>query len=282
MRIIETIEEMRQTAESLRRNDKKIGIVPTMGFLHEGHLSLVRKAIEISDVVVVSIFVNPTQFGPREDLDQYPRDFERDRALLEREGVHIIFFPDNKEMYPEGYSTHIQVRGLEDHLCGLSRKGHFVGVATVVTKLFNAVRPHYAVFGMKDYQQLKVIERMTKDLNMDTQIVPFPTVREEDGLAMSSRNIYLNPEERERGLLIYTSMEKIKGLLRDGERNTATLKREAEKILLSKGGVEIDYVSITDADTLTDIDWIEDRALLAIACHVGKTRLIDNTLLTEA
>lgn len=283
MLIIETVKDMQQAAETLRREGEKIGFVPTMGYLHEGHLALVRKARELSDIVVVSIFVNPAQFGPNEDLAKYPRDMERDKNLLEQEKTDIIFFPDRKEMYPDMYSTYIQVRELEDHLCGFSRKGHFVGVATVVAKLFNIVKPHYAIFGQKDYQQLKIIERMARDLNMDLEIVSFPTVREKGGLAMSSRNTYLGPEEREKGLLIYASMKKVEELFKDGERDVAVLKKEAEKILSSRDGIDIEYVSISDTETLTELVHIHNnKAVLAIACRVGKTRLIDNTILTEA
>jgi len=282
MYIIKTARQMQQTADDLRKEGKRIGFVPTMGYLHEGHLALVRKARELSDIVVVSIFVNPTQFGPNEDFSKYPRDLERDQNLLEQEKTDIIFFPEKNEMYPERYFTFVQVRELEDHLCGLSRKGHFIGVATIVAKLFNIVKPHYAVFGRKDYQQLTIIERMVRDLNMDIEIVPFPTVREENGLAMSSRNTYLSPEERERGLLIYTSMKKAEELFKSGERDAAVLKKEAERILSSGSGVDIEYVSISDAETLTELVRIQKKAVLAIACRVGKTRLIDNTILTEA
>ncbi|MCX5811729.1 MAG: pantoate--beta-alanine ligase [Proteobacteria bacterium] len=281
MRIIETVKEMQEVADELRK-DRKIGLVPTMGYLHEGHLSLIRKAKEVSDIVVASIFVNPTQFGPSEDLAKYPRDFERDRDLLDREHTDIIFFPDVKEMYPERYSTYIQVRELEDHLCGKIRMGHFIGVATVVAKLFNIVKPHFAVFGQKDYQQLKVIERMVRDLNMDLKIVPYPTVREPDGLAMSSRNTYLSPAERKKALLIYASMKKVEGLFKAGQRNVSVLIEEIKQILSSEEGVQIEYVTISDAETLIEIDRIENKAVLAIACRVGKTRLIDNTILTEA
>ncbi|MDD5245388.1 MAG: pantoate--beta-alanine ligase, partial [Syntrophorhabdaceae bacterium] len=195
MKTITTVKEMQAVSDQLRK-DKKIAFVPTMGYLHEGHLALVRKARELGDIVAASIFVNPTQFGPKEDLAKYPRNFDRDAQLLDREKTDIIFYPDAREMYPEGYSTYIEVRKLQDHLCGKTRAGHFTGVATVVAKLFNIVKPHFAIFGQKDYQQLKVIERMVRDLNMDIEIVPYPTVRESDGLAMSSRNTYLSPEER--------------------------------------------------------------------------------------
>jgi pantoate--beta-alanine ligase len=281
MRIIKSTKEMQSFSDELRK-DRKIGFVPTMGYLHEGHLALVRKARELADVAVVSIFVNPIQFGPTEDLDRYPRDLERDMGLLEQEQTDLIFFPDAKEMYPQGFSTYIEVRELEDHLCGRTRIGHFTGVATVVAKLFNIVKPHFAVFGQKDYQQLKIIEKMVRDLNMDLQVVPHPTVREKDGLAMSSRNTYLSPEEREKGLLIHASIQKLEALVAQGQRNVEVLTEEARRILNSKGGVEIEYVTISDAETLEAISRIEGKALLAIACRVGKTRLIDNTILLEA
>ncbi len=281
MEIVHTVREMQASADRVRREGRKIGFVPTMGYLHEGHLALVRKAREVSDFVVASIFVNPTQFGPTEDLDKYPRDLERDKRLLEQEHTDLLFFPDVKEMYPPGYSTYVEVRDLEDYLCGKMRVGHFTGVATVVAKLFNIVKPHYAVFGQKDYQQLKIIERMTRDLNMDLEIVPFPTVREAGGLAMSSRNTYLSPEEREKALLIYASMTRLQELVKSGKRDAAFLVDQAKAILSSREGVNIEYVSISDAETLKEVDQVRGKALLAIACRVGKTRLIDNTILTE-
>ncbi len=279
MRIVHTVREMQQISEGLRAGDKRIGLVPTMGYLHEGHLALVRKARELADTVVVSIFVNPIQFGPKEDLASYPRDFERDRGLLEREGTDIIFFPEVPEMYPEGFSTYVEVRGLGDHLCGLRREGHFVGVATVVAKLFNAVKPHLAVFGQKDYQQLKIIQRMVRDLNMAVDVIGLPTVREAGGLAMSSRNAYLSEGDREKALLIHASMEKVKAMVRSGERNAGVLKGEARKVLESEDGIDIEYVDICDRETLEDVAVIGDTALFAVALRVGKTRLIDNTIL---
>ncbi|MDD3978353.1 MAG: pantoate--beta-alanine ligase [Methanomicrobium sp.] len=281
MRIIKTVKEMQEVADELRK-DKKIGFVPTMGYLHEGHLALVKKAREISDVVIASIFVNPTQFGPSEDLARYPRDFERDRKLLEQEKTDIIFSPDVNEMYPLEYSTYVQVRGLEDYLCGRTRTGHFIGVATVVAKLFNIVKPHFSVFGQKDYQQLKIIERMVRDLNMDLEIVPYPTVREPDGLAMSSRNTYLSPDEREKALLIYAAMKRVESLFKCGERDLSVLVKVVKQILSSKEGIEIEYITLSDAETLVEIEKIEKKAVLAIACRIGRTRLIDNTILTEA
>lgn len=280
MKIIETVNEMQKSSEEIRISGKKIGFVPTMGYLHEGHLCLVRKAREISDIVVVSIFVNPTQFGPNEDLERYPRDFDRDRRLLEQENTDIIFYPQANEMYPKGYCTYVQVRGLEDFLCGRTRKGHFIGVATVVTKLFNIVKPHYAVFGLKDYQQFKIIERMVNDLNMDLKIIPYPTVREKDGLAMSSRNTYLSPEERKKALKIYESIKTLQDMFKKGERNPETLRKKAQEILESAKGIKIDYISISDVETLEEFTHhIKDKALYAVACFVGKTRLIDNTIL---
>lgn len=279
MKIIDNINEMQKAAEELRASRKIIGFVPTMGYLHEGHLSLVRKARELSDVVVVSIFVNPTQFGPNEDLDRYPRDFERDRRLLEKEGTDIIFYPEAKVMYPENYCTYVQVRGMEDFLCGRTRKGHFIGVATVVTKLFNIVKPHYAVFGLKDYQQFKIIERMVKDLNMDLEVIPYPTVREKDGLAMSSRNTYLSQDERKKAIKIYESINTLKEMVKQGMRDADVLREKARELLESEEGIKIDYISICDTETLEELSTIKDKALYAVACFVGKTRLIDNTIL---
>jgi pantoate--beta-alanine ligase len=281
MRIIESIREMQDVAEDLRKSEK-IGFVPTMGYLHEGHLSLVKRSKELADITVVSIFVNPIQFGPNEDFARYPRDFERDEGLLEREGTDIIFCPQANEMYPNNYSTYIQVRGLEDHLCGLSREGHFIGVATVVAKLFNAVKPHFAVFGQKDYQQLKVIQRMARDLNMDLEVIGIPTVREEDGLAMSSRNTYLSAEERRRSLAIYGSIRLVQELYSKGERNAAELKRQAREVLTSAGGIQIEYVSVSDAETLDELEsTISGGAVYAVAVRCGNTRLIDNIILAE-
>ncbi len=281
MKIIRTVTDMQRLSDELRK-DSRIAFVPTMGYLHEGHLALVRRARELAGIVVVSIFVNPIQFGPSEDLAKYPRDFERDRALLEKEGTDIIFYPDDGQMYTDGFTTYVNVKKLEDHLCGRTRAGHFTGVATVVTKLFNIVKPHYAVFGQKDYQQLTIIERMVKDLNMDVEIVPYPTVRENDGLAMSSRNTYLSETERKKALLISASLKKAQELVSAGERKTDAIKNAVDAVLRREDGIEIEYIDVCDTGTLEDTPVIKDRAVLAVACRVGKTRLIDNTILTEA
>jgi pantoate--beta-alanine ligase len=281
MRTISDILEMQAVAEDLGKA-QILGLVPTMGYLHEGHLALVRQARHLGDMVIVSIFVNPTQFGPSEDLDRYPRNLERDMSLLEKEKTDILFYPEARDMYPHRYSTYIEVRNLDRYLCGTMRTGHFVGVATVVAKLFNIVKPNFAVFGQKDYQQLAIIERMVRDLNMAVKIVPHPTVREPDGLAMSSRNTYLSTEEREKALNIYRALQRAEALFGAGVRDGEMLRGEAKAILLAAKDVEIEYVSVCDTETLEELATVSDRALLAIACRVGKTRLIDNTLLSEA
>lgn len=281
MKIIRTVSEMQRSADELRKT-QTIGLVPTMGYLHEGHLALVKAARKMADVVVVSIFVNPIQFGPSEDLARYPRDFERDSMLLEQENTDIIFYPDDGEMYEKEFSTYVEVKKLEDHLCGKTRTGHFTGVATVVTKLFNIVKPHYAVFGQKDYQQLTVIERMVRDLNLDVKIIPHPTVREPDGLAMSSRNTYLSPEERKKALAISSSLKRAEEMFKAGLNDAGAIKKTVNDILQQEGGINVEYVDICDAMTLEDVSLVERKAVLAIACRIGKTRLIDNTILTEA
>ena len=281
MIIATTVAGVREQVEAWKRDGLTIGLVPTMGFLHEGHASLIERSVSENDRTIVSIFVNPIQFGPKEDLARYPRDFERDRKMLEAETTDIIFSPDYREMYPEGYHTYVQVQALEDHLCGLSRKGHFVGVATVCTKLFNIAKPHYAVFGQKDYQQLAIIQRMVRDLNQDLEIVPYPTVREEGGLAMSSRNTYLSGEGRDKALSIYASIVRLKELFAAGERAARRLKDEAERVLRSKDGVEIEYVSISDPETLEELETVTQSAVYAVAVRVGATRLIDNSKMGE-
>ncbi len=273
---------MKARAEELRARGKRIGFVPTMGYFHEGHLALMRKARELSDVVVVSIFVNPIQFGPQEDLARYPRDLERDRRLAQAQGVDILFVPSAEEMYPPGFQTYVEVTELSRPLCGARRPGHFRGVCTVVLKLFHIVKPHLAVFGEKDYQQLKVIQRMVRDLNLDVEIVPHPTVREPDGLAMSSRNVYLRPEEREAALSLYRALELARRRVAEGIRETRILRTEIEEFIRSHPHTRIDYVEFRDPETLEEMDRIDRATLLALAVFVGKARLIDNTILDPA
>ena len=280
MEVIKSPSEMQQRASAWRREGKVIAFVPTMGYFHEGHLSLMREGRERGDVLVVSIFVNPTQFGPGEDFDRYPRDMERDLRMAEEVGVDVIFAPTVEEMYPEGYQTYVEVEKVTKYLCGLSRPGHFRGVTTVVTKLFNIVKPHVALFGQKDYQQLITIQRMVKDLNMDVEIVGMPTVREEDGLAASSRNVYLSPEERKAALSLHRSLRRAEELFSEGVRESQRILEEVKKVLEAEPLVKIDYVHVCDPETLEDIEGpIGERALVAVAAKVGITRLIDNTLL---
>jgi len=281
VRVIATVKEMQGLADSWRKNGLIIGFVPTMGALHEGHLSLIRIAKSRSDRVVVSVFVNPTQFGPSEDYNTYPRNTEGDLAKCEAEGVDAVFLPSVEEMYPEGYSTYIEVQGLTEELCGRYRPGHFRGVATVVAKLFNATLPHLAVFGMKDAQQFFVIKRMVSDLNMRVEIVPAPTVREPDGLAMSSRNAYLSPEERAEAPVIYRALLLAKDLVEQrGVRDPSELVREMKRFIAEESSlVRVQYIQAVDMINLKPVSEIRGQVLLAIAAFVGKTRLIDNLIL---
>ncbi len=279
MRIIEKVKEMKLFSEMARREGKSIGFVPTMGYLHEGHLSLVRRARAENDVVVVSIFVNPIQFGPNEDYDRYPRDFERDKMLLEKEGVDCVFYPSVEEMYPQDFSTYVEETVLSKPLCGRSRPGHFRGVCTVVAKLFNIVKPHRAYFGQKDAQQFRVLRRMVRDLNMDVEMIECPIVREPDGLAMSSRNVYLSPEERGQALALYRSLRLAEELFTKGERDALKIKREMEEFLRGFDKVRVDYVEIVDEETLEPVSKIEKKVIVAVAAWVGKARLIDNVIL---
>lgn len=250
-----------------------------MGFLHEGHLSLIREGRRLADHVVLSIFVNPAQFGPGEDLEAYPRDFERDCELAEKAGADVIFAPDNEELYGENFQTYVRLEKLPNHLCGISRPVHFRGVATVVTKLFNIVRPHIAIFGQKDYQQLLVIRQMVRDLNFDIRIVGAPIVREPDGLAMSSRNSYLTPEQRRSALCLSQSLEKAQALIDTGVTRASDLSDAAARMITSHPETDIDYITICDPETLDDMETVDRPALMALAVRVGKTRLIDNRVL---
>lgn len=281
MKVIESVSEMQLLARDFRRRGEIIGFVPTMGYLHNGHLSLIRIARHKSDVCVVSIFVNPTQFGPQEDLDKYPRDMQRDKMLCEREGVDIIFAPTVAEMYPEGYCTYVEVLGrMTEVLCGRYRKGHFRGVTTVVAKLFNIVQPHFAVFGQKDGQQLAVIRQMVRDLNFPVEIIGAPTVREPDGLAMSSRNKYLTAEERKVAPVLYKSLLLAKDMIENGERDANAIVSSMKSMIAKAGLFRIQYVEIVDAETLSPVDKIKGKVMIALAAFIGKARLIDNIIIT--
>ena len=279
MKTINTTREMRSAARDLRSQRARLGLVPTMGALHEGHLSLVRAAKAKSDVVAVSIFVNPTQFGPSEDFARYPRNLEKDCELLEREGVEFVFAPTVEEVYQRGAVTWVTVEGLSDRLCGKSRPGHFRGVATVVAKLFNIVEPDVAFFGQKDAAQVAVIKRMVRDLNMAVQIEICPIVREPDGLALSSRNAYLSPDERKMALVLHASLQRAQKLFNEGERNAAKLAAEAKKAFVWQPAVKLDYLDIVDPDGLEPLETLDQKSLVAVAAFVGNTRLIDNILL---
>jgi len=281
MLVIEQIFAMRDWSEAERRGGRRIVFVATMGFLHHAHVCLVREARKRGDRVVVSIFVNPTQFGPGEDFAGYPRDLARDCALMESEGVEVIFQPAVEEMYPRGYETHVEVERLSAPLCGATRPGHFRGVATIVAKLFNIVRPHAAIFGEKDYQQLQLIRRMVRDLSMDVEIISYPIVREPDGLAMSSRNAYLAAAERQAAVCLSRSLCKAERLFKRGETSAQALIRLALAELAKEPLAKVEYVNLCDAETLDDVETIDDPAVLALAVRIGRARLIDNRVLTR-
>jgi pantoate--beta-alanine ligase len=270
---------MQRWSEDQRRAGGRIAFVPTMGFLHEAHLQLVREGKKRGDRVVVSIFINPTQFSPNEDFAGYPRDLERDRRLLEKENVDVLFHPSVREIYPEGYQTHVAVDQLSTLLCGAHRPGHFQGVATVVAKLFNIVRPHVAVFGEKDYQQLQVIRRLVRDLNYDIEIVGYPIVRQRDGLALSSRNAYLNTEERQAALCLSRSLSRAVSLVRRGEARAQVITQAVRAEIEKQPVAKVEYVSLCDPGSLKDVDQVRGAAVLALAVRVGKARLIDNVML---
>ena len=279
MRIIENVAEMQSQADTWRAQGERLALVPTMGFLHVGHLALVRSARKLATKTVISIFVNPTQFAPNEDFGSYPRDLQRDIDLTTEEGTDVAFVPRTDEMYPEGFQTYVDVTGVTQNLCGRSRPIHFRGVATVVTKLFNAVKPHIAIFGQKDFQQLVTIKRMVKDMNMDVTIVGHPTVREEDGLAMSSRNTYLSTEERPVALRLNRSLKEAQKLVDSGQRDAETILKAVNDCLTTGGGATVDYARLCNPETIEDVERIGGPALLALAVWVGKTRLIDNCVL---
>ncbi|WP_457622302.1 pantoate--beta-alanine ligase [Persephonella sp.] len=275
--LVRDISEMKSIVKDLKRKGKTIGFVPTMGYLHEGHVSLIRSSKKDNDITVVSIFVNPLQFGENEDLDRYPRDLKKDQGICEKEGVDYLFYPSYKDMYPEGFSTYVTVEGITDKLCGAFRPGHFRGVTTVVMKLFNIVKPDRAYFGLKDYQQFKVIQKMVRDLNMDVQVIGCPIVREKDGLAMSSRNKYLSDKEREAAVNISRSLFEAKRLFESGVTDAERLKERIIEIIMSSPEVrEIQYVELVDPENLESKEKAEKGDIIAIAVFIGNARLIDN------
>lgn len=281
MEIINDIEVVQSRCLEARQNGKRIVMVPTMGCLHEGHLSLMREGRKRGDLLVASIFVNPTQFGPKEDFAAYPRDLKRDAALAAEAGVDILFHPTPESMYPNGYKTYVNVEGLTKTLCGESRPGHFRGVTTVVCKLFNIVQPHLALFGRKDFQQLTVLRRMVSDLNLPIEVVGMPTVRERDGLAMSSRNVFLSPEERKQALALVDALRQARTAANHGEKHTRRLVGLVRERIGREPDAQIDYVKICDGDTLENVDRVDENSVLLLAVRIGKTRLIDNNYLFE-
>ncbi|WP_018248242.1 pantoate--beta-alanine ligase [Orenia marismortui] len=279
MKILKKISEVREYVKARRKEGKSIALVPTMGYLHQGHLTLMKKAKEDNDIVIASIFVNPTQFGPTEDYEDYPRDLERDVNLAKEIGVDIIFAPEVEEIYLKDELTTVTVDSLNERLCGGSRSGHFDGVCTIVSKLFNIVNPDRSYFGQKDAQQVLIIKKMVDDLNFDIKIVTVPIVREEDGLAMSSRNKYLNKEERKAALVLYSSLKLAKKLIVSGERNANFIKEEIISLINQEELAEIDYVKIVKQSNIEEINEIEGEILIALAVYIGQTRLIDNLML---
>jgi len=279
MKTITKAKEIHDAVKEEKSRGKSVGLVPTMGFLHEGHLSLVRESVQQTDVTVVSIYVNPAQFGPKEDLKEYPRDINRDTEILEAEGVDYIFSPGNEEIYPEGYKTYVEVHDMQDTLCGRSRPGHFRGVCTVVLKLFNIIEPDFAYFGQKDAQQAIILKRMVQDLNLGVKIEVLPIVREEDGLALSSRNAYLDQEERKAARVLSQSLEEAREMVKSGEQDSGQIISRMKEMISQEPRAKIDYVEIVDRENLNPVAKIEKEALAALAVFVGKVRLIDNMIL---
>ena len=279
MEVIKKKDKMRGLVDEAKARGDTVGLVPTMGFFHEGHLELMRRARAECDVVVVTLFVNPTQFGPGEDLDAYPRDFERDRALAESVGVDYIFAPEVEEMYPEGAATFVEVEELHRVMCGRTRPGHFRGVATIVSKLFNIVPAHRAYFGQKDAQQLVIIGKMAADLDFPIEIIPVPTVRESDGVAMSSRNTYLEPEEREQAIALHRSLEAARLLVEQGQRQAGKIRSAMENLISTFPLVNLEYISICDNIFLRPLEELSGEVLVAVAARIGRARLIDNMVL---
>ncbi|MBT3923454.1 MAG: pantoate--beta-alanine ligase [Nitrospina sp.] len=281
MTMISSISEMKEVSQSIQKQNLTIGLVPTMGCLHEGHLSLIKRSLESCDKTVVSIFVNPTQFGPNEDLDSYPRPLESDIEKLDEMGVDILFHPSKEEMYPTGYKTFVEIKNITEQLCGKSRPDLFQGVATIVLKLFNIIQPQNAFFGEKDWQQLAVIENLVKDLNLDVAIIRVPLVRESDGLAMSSRNRYLSVQERQSALSLSRTLQKAQDQIRQGITSAKTINNLIQKRLLETEGAKIDYISICDPVNFKEKEQIRGRTLIALAVKIGPSRLIDNCIIEE-
>ena len=279
MEILKTLDEMKAWSRQVRKNRKTLGLVPTMGYLHAGHLSLARKSMSICDRTVVTIFVNPKQFGPNEDLDTYPRDLEADRSELEQLGVDALFLPTADDLYPEGFQTFVHVEEITDKLCGKSRRELFRGVTTIVLKLFNIVQPHSAFFGEKDRQQLEVIRKMVDDLHLDVDIVGLPIIREPDGLAMSSRNQYLGKAERKTAQSLHQALQQAQQLVAQGESSVETIRSRMRNIIEREGQAQVDYISVCDPKRFEELEEIQGKAMIALAVHVGKARLIDNCLI---
>jgi len=278
MKTIIKIDAMKSAVKALKSKGEIIGFVPTMGYLHEGHLSLVRESIKKADCTVISIFVNPTQFGPTEDFKDYPRDMKRDSEILEKEGATYLFVPEAEVMFPEGYKTYVEVHGLQERLCGRSRPGHFRGVCTVVLKLFNIVNPDISFFGQKDAQQAAILKKMIQDLNLGVKIEVLPVIREADGLALSSRNAYLKPEERKSALVLSKSLRDAHGMIENGERDSGIIISRMREIISQEPLAKIDYLDVVDMDNLNALTRIEKKALIALAVFIGKVRLIDNII----
>ncbi len=281
MKVIKTKPEMQAVSEKIKKDGKSIGLVPTMGYLHDGHVSLIKRSKKDCDYTVLTVFVNPTQFGPDEDFNKYPRDFNRDSKIAENEGVDYIFNPDTGEMYSENHSTYVNVEKLDKIMCGKFRPLHFKGVCTIVLKLFNIINPDAVFFGEKDAQQLAIIKRMVRDLDFDIEIVPCPIVREPDGLAMSSRNMYLSAQERQAALVISKSLELAKQMFFCGERNAEVIRKLITDKITSEPLAHINYISVVDSSTLKPVNEIVAPVLIAVAIYIGKTRLIDNILFNE-
>ena len=278
MEIIESIPEMKRWSERARESHKTIGLVPTMGSLHAGHMSLVQKSVSTCDVTVASIFINPAQFGENEDLDTYPKNITDDRQQLESAGVNVLFLPSRQDMCPEGYKTFVTVEGITGHLCGKSRPGFFRGIATVVLKLFNIVRPHTGFFGDKDWQQANVVETLLRDLNLDATIERLPILREADGLAKSSRNLYLSKDERTPARSLSEALELARKQVQNGQFSAEIIRQEIRQIIEKNNSAQIDYISICDPESFIEQDEVQDKSLIALAVHIGKTRLIDNCI----